>query len=78
MRCSGASSGSAYISMMPPSRSSQAACSDDSAYLLNAVDTLWLKKFMPVLVQDRFQSHLMLNIANGWGAMDIFNQDSLG
>lgn len=53
-------------------------CSDDSAYLLNAVDTLWLKKFMPVLVQDRFQSHLMLNIANGWGAMDIFNQDSLG
>ncbi|HOY22353.1 MAG TPA: hypothetical protein PK002_04330 [Cellvibrio sp.] len=53
-------------------------CSEDSAYLLNAVDTLWLKKFMPILVQDRFQSHIMLNIANGWGAMDIFNQDSLG
>jgi hypothetical protein len=53
-------------------------CTEDSAYLLNAVDTLWFKKFLPILVQDRFQSHLMLNIANGWGAMDIFNQDSLG
>ncbi len=53
-------------------------CTEDGAYLLNAVDTLWLKKFMPILVQDRFQSYIMLNIANGWGAMDIFNQDSLG
>lgn len=53
-------------------------CSEDGAYLLKAVDELWLKKFLPVLVQDRFQPYLMLNIANGWGAMDIFNQDSLG
>lgn len=53
-------------------------CTEDSAYLLKAVDDLWLKKFLPILVQDRFQSHLMLNIANGWGPMDIFNQDSFG
>jgi len=53
-------------------------CTEDSAYFLKAVDDLWLKKFLPILVQDRFQSHLMLNIANGWGAMDIFNQDSFG
>lgn len=53
-------------------------CTEDNAYLLKAVDDLWLKKFMPVLVQDRFQSHLMLNIANGWGIMDVFNPDSLG
>lgn len=53
-------------------------CTEDSTYLLKAVDDLWLKKFLPILVQDRFQSHLMLNIANGWGAMDIFNQDSFG
>lgn len=53
-------------------------CTEDGSFLLKAVDDLWLKKFLPVLVQDRFQSHLMVNIANGWGAMDIFNQDSLG
>jgi hypothetical protein len=53
-------------------------CTEDSAYLLKAVDELWLKKFLPILVQDRFQSHLMLNIANGWGPTDIFNQDSFG
>ncbi len=53
-------------------------CTEDSAYLLKAVDDLWLKKFLPILVQDRFQSHLMVNIANGWGVMDVFNPDSLG
>ncbi|MES2673496.1 MAG: hypothetical protein V4660_04620 [Pseudomonadota bacterium] len=53
-------------------------CTENSTPLLSAVDTLWLKKFLPVLVQDRFQSYIMLNIASGWGAMDIFNQDSLG
>lgn len=53
-------------------------CTEDSAFLLKAVDDLWLKKWIGVLVQDRFQPYLMLNIANGWGAMDIFNQDSLG
>lgn len=57
---------------------SKLTCTEDSAYLLKAVDDLWLKKLLPVLVQDRFQSHLMLNIANGWGVMDVFNQDSLG
>lgn len=53
-------------------------CTEDSTYLLKAVDDLWLKKFLPILVQDRFQSHLMVNIANGWGVMDVFNPDSLG
>ncbi len=53
-------------------------CTEDSVYLLKAVDELWLKKFLPILVQDRFQSRLMLNIANGWGIMDVFNSDSLG
>lgn len=53
-------------------------CSEDGDYLLKAVDDLWLKKFLPVLVQDRFQPHLMLNIANGWGITDVFNPDSLG
>lgn len=53
-------------------------CTEDGSYLLTAVDDLWLKKFLPILVQDRFQPHLMVNIANGWGVMDVFNQDSLG
>jgi len=66
----------AVVTLTAPSN--KLTCTEDSAYLLEAVDTLWFKKFLPILVQDRFQSHLMLNIANGWGAMDIFNQDSLG
>ncbi len=53
-------------------------CTEDDTYFLKAVDELWLKKFLPILVQDRFQSHLMVNVANGWGIMDVFNADSLG
>lgn len=53
-------------------------CTEDSAYLLSSVDSLWLKKWIPILAEDRFQGNVMVNIANGWGATDIFNQDSLG
>jgi hypothetical protein len=52
--------------------------SEDGAYLLNVVDNLWLKKWAPVIAQDRFQANIMINIASGWGPSDIFNQDSLG
>jgi hypothetical protein len=54
------------------------AGSEDGAYLLNIVDTLWLKKWAPVIAQDRFQANIMINIANGWGPNGLFNQDSLG
>lgn len=54
------------------------ACTEDSAYLLSSVDSLWLKKWIPILAEDRFQGNVMINIANGWGPTDIFNQDSLG
>ncbi len=53
-------------------------CVDDSAALLSAVDDLWLTKWIEVLVQDRFQSHIMLNIASGWGPANIFYAGSLG
>lgn len=52
--------------------------SEDGQYLLNIVDTLWLKKWAPVIAQDRFQANIMIDIANGWGPSDIFNPDSLG
>lgn len=52
--------------------------SEDGQYLLNIVDTLWLKKWAPVIAQDRFQANIMINIASGWGPSDIFNPDSLG
>ena len=52
--------------------------SEDGAYLLDVVDSLWLKKWAPVIAQDRFQANIMIDIASGWGPSDIFNQDSLG
>lgn len=53
-------------------------CTENSAFLLNAIDTLWLGKWLPVLSEDKFQAGLMINVANGWGPVGIFNQDSFG
>jgi hypothetical protein len=53
-------------------------CSANTAALNNAVDTLWLKKWLGVIAQDRFQPHLIINIANAWGPEGIFNPDSFG
>ncbi len=54
------------------------AGSEDGNYLLGIVDSLWLKKWAPVIAQDRFQSNIMINIADGWGPNDIFHAESLG
>jgi len=53
-------------------------CSDNTAALNSAVDNLWLKKWLGVIAQDRFQPHLIINIANSWGPDGIFNPDSFG
>lgn len=58
--------------------SAKLLCSTNDAALNNAVDTLWLKKWLGVIAQDRFQPHLIINIANGWGPEGIFNPDSYG
>lgn len=53
-------------------------CSSNTTALNNAVDTLWLKQWLGVIAQDRFQPYIMINIANAWGPENIFNADSYG
>jgi hypothetical protein len=53
-------------------------CTDDENAFSNAVKTTWLKTFLPVIYQDRFQENLMINIASGWGPKDVFNGASTG
>jgi hypothetical protein len=53
-------------------------CTDDEALFSTAVKTTWLKTFLPVIYQDRFQENLMINIASAWGPKDIFNGNSTG
>ncbi|MEY4589889.1 MAG: hypothetical protein RL497_1965, partial [Pseudomonadota bacterium] len=52
-------------------------CIESNQYLFKAVDDLWLNKFMAILVQDRYQPILMLNIAKGWGIKGVLNAESL-
>jgi hypothetical protein len=54
------------------------ACTDDESLFSNAVKATWLKTFLPVIHQDRYQSNLMINIASGWGPKDVFNGNSTG
>ncbi len=51
----------------------EVACTSAMAAIDNAVTNRWLNSWMPVLSQARFQSHIMLNIANAWGPVDIFS-----
>ncbi|WP_018013749.1 cellulase family glycosylhydrolase [Teredinibacter turnerae] len=54
------------------------ACQDDADYLIDTATQLWLTDWVSVLAQDKYQSHLMVNIANEWGPMNIFNANSIG
>jgi len=53
-------------------------CTEDESFLFEAVETLWLDRWLPVLAQERFQSHLMINVANEWGPLNIWNANSVG
>jgi hypothetical protein len=54
------------------------ACNDDEALFTSAVQATWLKAFLPIIHQDRYQNNLMINIASAWGPKDIFNGYSTG
>lgn len=43
--------------------------------LISAVNTLWLDKWLGVIAQDRFQPHIMINIADSW-SKGIFDPDN--
>ncbi|MGN0922383.1 MAG: cellulase family glycosylhydrolase [Cellvibrio sp.] len=53
-------------------------CNDNEALFSEHVKNTWLKKFLPVIHQDRFQENLIINLARGWGPSDIFNGYSTG
>lgn len=53
-------------------------CSDDEALFSKAVADLWLKKWLPIIAQDRYQDKMMINMASGWGPKEIFNGSSFG
>ncbi|MGL6160808.1 hypothetical protein [Microbulbifer sp.] len=53
-------------------------CQEDPNAIIDAVNTLWLDKWIPVLAQDRYQGRMIINIADGWGPMGVFNASSLG
>ncbi|HEY7883378.1 MAG TPA: cellulase family glycosylhydrolase, partial [Cellvibrionaceae bacterium] len=56
----------------------EVACAASDQELFDAVNDLWLNQWIPVLVQDRFQPHIMINLASKWGPTEIFNAYSLG
>lgn len=58
--------------------SDKLTCSSSNTAIGNAVDNLWLKKWLGVIAQDRFQPYLIINIASSWGPEGIFNPDSYG
>ncbi|UTF61591.1 glycoside hydrolase family 5 protein [Gilvimarinus sp. DA14] len=53
-------------------------CQESSDAIVDAVNTLWLDQWISVLAQDRYQGRVIINIADGWGPMGVFNASSLG
>lgn len=58
--------------------SEELACDNDSDALFSAFNNLWMDRWVGVLVQDRFQPHIMVNLASAWGPTGIFNAHSMG
>ena len=50
-------------------------CSEDITKMNDAVNNLWLKKWLTILAEDRFQASLMINIADGWGPKGTYFGD---
>jgi hypothetical protein len=49
---------------------------DKHQILEAAVKSLWLDKWLGVIAQDRFQPHIMINIADSWGEKGIYNPNN--
>lgn len=64
----------AIVSLWEP----ELACTMDAQALFRGINDLWLDRWLPVLIQDRFQPSLMFNLASKWGPTEIFNAHSLG
>ena len=53
-------------------------CTETDTYLMQYLDELWLGEWLEVLVDAKYQPHLMINIANEWGPMNVWNAASYG
>ncbi|MGV8834673.1 hypothetical protein [Cellvibrio sp.] len=53
-------------------------CKDDADELDKVVSDLWLGTWLEVIAQDRFQPHLMINVANQWGPKSVFTENTVG
>lgn len=54
------------------------SCKEDDGFFFEAVNTLWLDRWLPVLAASEYQAHLMINIANEWGPLNVWNAASIG
>lgn len=49
---------------------------NDTDALTAAVKNLWLDKWLSVIAQDRFQPHIMINIADSWGPKGTYDPNN--
>lgn len=56
----------------------QITCTESSEYLDKYTQELWFDEWIDVLVQEKYQPHLMINIANEWGVRGVWNANSIG
>lgn len=57
---------------------SSLTCKDDADALDKVIEDLWLGDWLEVIAQDRFQPHLMINIAYQWGPKNVFTENTVG
>ena len=53
-------------------------CTESSEFIEKYTQELWFDRWIDVLVKDKYQPHLMINIANEWGPMNVWDANSVG
>lgn len=56
----------------------QITCTESAEFLDKYTQELWFDEWIDVLVKDKYQPHLMINIANEWGVRGVWNANSIG
>ncbi|WP_185236332.1 cellulase family glycosylhydrolase [Teredinibacter franksiae] len=66
------------IALLTLDSAEKLACMDDDSFFYEATNELWLDRWLPILAEAKYQAHLMFNIANEWGPINIWNSNSIG
>ena len=53
-------------------------CTESAEFIEKYTQELWFDRWIDVLVKDKYQTHLMINIANEWGPMNVWDANSVG